>query len=107
MDRREVATRYSFRLFVAGHTERSSTAEANLRALCESHLPGGFDIEVVDTAEQPDLAEEQRILATPIAIRLAPLPQLRAIGDLSDQRRTAYALGLPAAPRPARQGDQQ
>ncbi len=105
MNRMEVATRYSFRLFVAGHTERSSAAEANLRALCKSHLPGGFDIEVVDTAEQPALAEEQRILATPIAIRLAPLPQLRAIGDLSDQRRTAYALGLPAPSGPARQGN--
>lgn len=103
----EVVTRYSFRLFVNGQTERSSTVEVNLRALCESRLPGGFDLEVIDTAEQPGLAEEQRILATPTAIRLAPLPQRRVIGDLSDQRRTAYALGLPERSGPTRQREEE
>jgi circadian clock protein KaiB len=88
---------YSFRLYVAGQTERSQAAEANLRALCESRLPGGHELEVIDVTEQPGLAEEQRILATPTVVRLAPLPQRRVIGDLSDHQRTAYALGLPGA----------
>lgn len=95
-------TIYSFRLYVAGQTERSSTAEANLRALCESRLPGGYELEVVDTREQPALAEEQRILATPTVVRLTPPPQRRVIGDLSDRRRAAYALGLPDEPRTPR-----
>lgn len=98
-------TTYSFRLFVAGRTERSRAAEANLRALCESHLHGRYELEVLDATEQPALAEELRILATPAVIRLAPLPQRRVIGDLSDHRRAAYALGLPGAPGPHPTGD--
>jgi circadian clock protein KaiB len=100
-------TTYAFRLYVAGQTERSRAAEANLRALCESRLSGGYELEVVDATEQPGLAEEQRILATPTVVRLAPLPQLRVIGDLSDHQRAAYALGLPRAVGPTRQGDEE
>lgn len=98
---------YSFRLYVAGQTERSQAAELNLRALCESHLPGGFELEVIDATEQPDLAEEHRILATPTVVRLAPLPQRRVIGDMSDHQRAAYALGLPRAVSPTWQGDEE
>jgi circadian clock protein KaiB len=98
---------YSFRLYVAGQTERSLAAEANLRALCESRLPGGYELEVVDAIVQPGLAEEERILATPTVVRRAPLPQRRVIGDLSDHQRAAYALGLPERPGPTRQGDEE
>ena len=94
---------YSFRLYVAGQTARSQAAEANLRALCESRLPGGYELEVVDATEQPGLAEQERILATPTVVRLAPLPKRRVIGDLSDHQRAAYALGLPELPSPIRQ----
>ena len=100
-------TAYSFRLYVTGQTERSLAAEVNLRALCDSRLPGSYELEVIDTAEQPGLAEEQRILATPTVVRLVPLPQRRVIGDLSDHHRAAYALGLPERPGPARQGDEE
>jgi len=98
---------YSFRLYVAGQIERSRAAEANLRALCDFHLAGGYELEVIDATEQPGLAEEQRILATPTVVRLAPLPQRRVIGDLSDHQRAAYALGLPERPGPTRQGDEE
>lgn len=91
-------TRFAFRLYIAGQTERSVAAVANLRMLCESVVPGGYELEVVDAAEHPDLAEEQRILVTPTVLRLAPSPQRRVIGDLSDHRRAARALGLPARP---------
>ena len=100
-------TTYIFLLFVTGQTERSQAAEANLRALCESRLPRGYQLEVVDAAERPGLTEEQRILATPTVVRLAPLPQRRVIGDLSDHHRAAYALGLPVQPGPARQRDEE
>lgn len=96
-------TTYSFQLYVAGLSERSVLAEANLRALCESRLAGSYEIEVVDVTKRPGLAEDEHVLATPTAVRLAPLPQLRVIGDLSDHRRAAMALGLPdiSGPGPA------
>ncbi len=80
---------------MAGQTERSQAALANLRLLCESQLPDHYELEVIDVAEHPGLAAEERILATPTVVRLAPLPQRRVIGDLSDHGRTAAALGLP------------
>jgi len=86
---------YSFRLYIAGQTRRSQAAEANLRALCSSRLPDGYELEVVDAVQDADIAEDQRILATPTVVRLAPPPQRRVIGDLSDASLAAYALGLP------------
>jgi circadian clock protein KaiB len=94
-DRGAVVTIYSLRLYVAGQTERSEAALANLRLLCEAHLAGRYELEVVDATERPDQAEQDRILATPTVLRLAPAPQRRVIGDLSDHGRTAAALGLP------------
>lgn len=85
---------FSFRLYVTGDTERSQTAVANLRFLCDAHLSGRYEVEIIDAAERPDLAEEERVLATPMVIRLAPTPQRRVIGDLSDHGRAAAALGL-------------
>ena len=88
-------TRYSFLLYVAGNTERSKAAEANLRFLCDALVPRTYEVEVIDAAERPDLAEERSVLATPTVVRLAPPPQRRVIGDLSDHGRAAVALGLP------------
>ncbi len=87
---------YAFRLYVAGQTERSHAAEANLRALCDNHLGGHYELDVVDVVERPDVAEAERILATPTVVRLAPLPERRVIGDLSDHPRAAAALGITA-----------
>jgi circadian clock protein KaiB len=91
------AVDYSFRLYVAGQTVRSHEAESNLRGLCESHLPGRYEFEVIDAVEHPDLAEDEQILATPTVVRRSPSPELRVIGDLSDQRRAAVCLGFPGA----------
>lgn len=88
-------TTYAFRLYVAGGTARSEAAESNLRFLCESRLQGDYEIDVVDTMGQPELAERERIIATPTVVRLAPSPELRVIGDLSDHDRAAAYLGLP------------
>ncbi|MEU8247885.1 circadian clock KaiB family protein [Nonomuraea sp. NPDC048916] len=98
---------YSFRLYVAGQTARSLAAVANLRALCDTYLPGCHEIEVIDAAEQPNLAEEERILAIPIVIRTKPLPSFRVIGDLSDQARAAALLGLPEVGRSSPEGQAQ
>ncbi|MEU6820465.1 circadian clock KaiB family protein [Streptomyces atriruber] len=86
---------YSFTLFVAGATERSDAARWNLLTLCDTRLVDGYELEVIDVMQQPELAEENHILATPTVLRLSPLPRRRVIGDLSDQNRAALALGLP------------
>ena len=96
--------RYSFYLYVAGQTPRSRVAEANLRALCESRLPGEYDLQIVDAVETPDVAEDRRILATPTVIRVLPLPERRVVGDLSDNRKAAEALGLPDQPTSETEG---
>ncbi|MGI8707073.1 MAG: circadian clock KaiB family protein [Actinomycetota bacterium] len=63
--------------------------------MCEERLAGLYELEVIDVLERPDLEEEDRICATPTAIRLVPLPQRRVIGDLSDLGLAATALDLP------------
>lgn len=75
---------YVFRLYVASDTERSQAAEMNLRYLCESYLPGRYELEIVDVVKRPDLVEQARVIATPTVVRMAPPPQRRVIGDLSD-----------------------
>ncbi len=86
---------YSFRMYVTGETTLSREAEANLRALCKNRLVDDYEIEIVDILERSALAEEEQIIATPTIMRLAPLPRLRVIGDLSDHERAARAFGLP------------
>lgn len=85
---------FVLRLFVAGQSERSQTAEANLRALCDDHLAGRYQLEVIDIVQRPDMAEVDSILAAPTVVRVAPLPARRVVGDLSDLHRTAAALGI-------------
>lgn len=96
-------TSYSFRLYVTGETVLSREAESNLRALCKNHLVDDYEIEIIDILERPDVAEEEHIIATPTVMRLSPPPFLRVIGDLSDQERAAYVLGLPRAADDSRQ----
>lgn len=97
-------TTYSFRLYIAGESARSQAAETNLRMICCGGLSGDFDIEIIDVVEHPELARNERIIATPTAIRLAPPPQLRVIGDLSELGRAAALLGIPAPARPPTEG---
>lgn len=85
---------FAFELYIAGQTGRSQAAVSNLRFLCESHCQDRYEIVVIDAVERPDLAEEARVLATPTVVRVAPTPQTRVIGDLSDHGRAAEVLGL-------------
>lgn len=96
---------YAFRLYVVGQTLRAEMAESNLRFLCESHLDGRYDLEVIDATEHPERAEADGVIATPTVIRVAPLPQVRVIGDLSDHSRSAGALGLFSPGGPSDHGN--
>jgi circadian clock protein KaiB len=81
-------------MYVASDTAPSTRARRQLTALRERLGGEHWEIEVVDVFEQPGLAEADRILATPVLIRLLPEPRLSVIGDLSDSHAVATALDL-------------
>lgn len=87
-------TTVSFRLFVTGNTPRSERAITNLRRMCEERLGSAYSLEVIDVLEQPDLAEVERVLATPTLVKLTPPPARRITGDLGDARRVLVLLAL-------------
>ena len=91
--------RWELRLYIAGQTPKSVTAFANLKQLCEEHLPGRYQIEVIDLIQQPQLAAGDQIVAIPTLVRKLPEPLRRIVGDLSNTERTLVGLQLrPAQP---------
>jgi circadian clock protein KaiB len=76
--------KWTLSLYVAGDSPRSRTALINLRKLCEQHLFGRYEIEVIDLAKEPQLAKAHQIVAIPTLVRKLPEPVRRVIGDLSD-----------------------
>jgi circadian clock protein KaiB len=93
--------KWELRLYVAGQTPKSVKAFANLKRLCEEHLPGEYHIEVIDLLLQPQLAEGDQIVAIPTLVRKLPEPIRKIIGDLSNAERVLVGLDLRpvAAPR--------
>ncbi|RPH35807.1 circadian clock protein KaiB [bacterium] len=85
---------WRLRLYVAGQTPKSLKALANLKVLCETHLAGSYEIEVVDLIENPKLAAGDQILAIPTLVRRLPEPVRKIIGDLSDEQRVLVGLDL-------------
>ncbi len=91
--------RYVLRLYIAGTTPRSIQAIGAVRATCERHLSGRFDLEVIDIYQQPHVATEQQIVAAPTLIKERPFPIRRMVGNLADQARLLAALNLaPESP---------
>lgn len=85
---------YHLRLYVAGQSPKSVRAVENLRRVCEEHLPGRYEIELVDLVENPHLARSDEIIAVPTLIRKLPEPIRRIIGDLSDTEKVLVGLQL-------------
>lgn len=85
------------RLYVAGQSPKSLRALANLKALCEEHLAGRYELEVVDLVEDPSLAQSDDILAIPTLVLRLPPPLSKIIGDLSNTERVL--VGLRVEPR--------
>ncbi len=85
---------YVLRLFVTGHTEKSRRAVRNITRLCEEHLHGAYDLEVIDVYQQPELAVEHQLVAAPTLFKVLPLPPRRMIGDMSDTGRVLAGLGI-------------
>lgn len=89
-----VTDTWTLRLYVAGQTPKSITALVNLKNLCEEHLAGRYQIEVVDLLENPQLACSDQILAIPTLVRKLPVPVRKIIGDLSNSERVLIGLDL-------------
>ena len=87
-----------FQLYVAGNTPRADRAVANLRRLCAAKFEGQCEIEIIDVLQRPDLAEQEKIIATPTLIKLAPMPRRRLVGDLSNVELVCEMLGLEFTP---------
>lgn len=86
--------RYKLRLYVTGRTPQSQRALMNLRALLESELRSQYELEVIDILEYPELAEREKILATPTLVRHLPAPVRKIVGDLSNHEKVLYSLDL-------------
>ncbi len=86
--------KYQLRLYVAGHTAKSMLAVSNLKSICETHLAGRYDIEIVDLLVTPQLAAGDQILAVPTLVRKLPEPIKKIIGDLSNQERVLVGLNI-------------
>ena len=85
---------WQLRLYVAGQTIRSISALAHLERICETHLAGRYEIEVVDLIENPTLAANDQILAVPTLVRKLPPPIKKIIGDLSNEERVLVGLDM-------------
>ena len=88
------ATTYVLRLYVAGRTPKSVLAFKNLTQICEDHLQGRYEIEMIDLLENPQLARGDQILAVPTLVRRLPEPIKKIIGDLSNTERVLVGLDL-------------
>jgi circadian clock protein KaiB len=85
---------YILKLYITGRTSRSERAISNLKSICKEELDDQYELRVIDVLESPQLAEEDRILATPTLIKSLPPPIRRIIGDLSDKDKVLLGLDL-------------
>lgn len=89
-------TKFRFKLYITGRSPRSESALLNLRRVCDEELPGQYEVSIIDVLEQPDVAEQEKIIATPTLVKEYPPPARRIIGDLADAEQLMACLGLHA-----------
>jgi len=86
--------RYVLTLYITGKSSKAEQAIANLRRICDEELHGKYELQIIDVLEHPELAEDNKILATPTLIKQLPPPLRRVIGDLSDKHKVLLGLEL-------------
>ena len=86
---------YILRLYITGSTPKSTRAVHNLMKMCQEHLVGHYELEVIDIYQQPELAQVEDIIAVPTLVKKRPLPVQKVLGDLSNVRQLVSGLGLP------------
>ena len=89
--------KWRLRLYVAGNTPNSIAAFVNLKEICENHMGGKYDIELIDLLRNPQLAAGDQIIAVPTLVRRLPHPVKKIIGDLSNRERVLVGLELKPA----------
>ncbi len=90
----EKQEKYVLKLYITGATPRSTKAIMNIRKICEEHLKGHYELEIIDIFQQPVLAKGEQIIAAPTLIKKLPLPLRKFIGDMSDTERILIGLDL-------------
>src|SRR5512143_62782 len=88
---------WELRLYVAGQTPKSVAAFANLKRICEEHMPGQYHIEIIDLLENPQLAAGDQIVAIPTLVRKLPPPLRKLIGSLSNTESVLVELDIQQA----------
>ncbi len=89
--------KYVLRLYITGITPRSTLAIASVKKICEEHLKGRYELEVIDIYQQPNLARGEQIIAAPTLVKKLPLPLRRLIGDMSDAEK--FLVGIDLKPK--------
>jgi circadian clock protein KaiB len=94
--------KYVLTLYVAGVRSRSQRAIESIRRMCEEHLPGRYELQIIDIYQQPALAQGAQIIAVPTLVKKLPLPLRQIIGDMTDDGRLLVSLGIKAPEPPHR-----
>ena len=92
--RRAGALQYVLKLYVTGLNRASGPAIERVRGVCETHLQGRYELQVVDIYQKPALARDEQILATPTLIKVLPAPLRRFIGNLANVEKVLFGLDL-------------
>ena len=90
----QAGEKYVLRLYVTGMTPKSTRTIASVQKLCEKHLPGRYELDVIDIYQQLNLVRGEQIIATPTLVKKLPLPMRKLIGDMSDTERVLIGIGL-------------
>jgi circadian clock protein KaiB len=85
---------YDLCLYITGVTPRSTQAIACLQSFCEQYLKGRYTLQIIDVYQQPEIAAQNQIIATPTLVKKLPLPTRKLVGDFSDEVRLFHGLGL-------------
>jgi len=93
-----LSNKYLLTLYVTGTSPRAQIAISNLQRICQQELQGQYELEIIDVLENPQRAEDEKILATPTLIKQLPPPLRRVIGDLSDKAKVLLGLEVRAQP---------
>jgi circadian clock protein KaiB len=94
IDARSLQAKYVLRLYINGSTLKSALAVKNIKQVCEQHLDGQYNLEIIDICKHVNLARDEQIVAVPTLIKRLPHPLRRLIGDLSDQNKVLLGLDL-------------
>lgn len=87
--------KYMLKLYVTGMTPRSTRAITEVRSVCEQHLAGQYELEIIDVYQMPKRIMEDRIVAIPTLVKCKPAPTRLMVGDMSNRERLLSGLGLP------------